>query len=359
MQDVRTSWNAKRLVKPVMITVIVMAMASTLRSQGAALLQAAYQLAGAGLVASLGLCIIHRAINATGWGIVLRATGQPVDTVAGARVWLASEACRWLPGSLWAYGSRTLLATRRGVPGGIAAASLVLELMVTVAGWILVIAFGWSDLRLPIARLFAGLQGPNATIHWIEAGLAVVATLLIAYLASRSSRIRSRLSRLATQFTALRSIRLDWRQLVKATLFFALMAAFNGVAFFLIIRSEPAGSAVSVQTAITANSIAWLAGFFALFAPGGLVVREACLVALLSPWMPADTALVIALAWRLVQIVSEIICSAVVAAWGLPDVIAKDPAAPPDRMCVPRPINLSILRATSTAYQSSQHNQGA
>jgi hypothetical protein len=214
-----------------------------------------------------------------------------------------------------------VLASRRGVPGGIVAASLVLEILVTTAGWLAVTTLGWGSLRAPCHDDVNKLRGLIDTSQAI--GTLVALAVAICYLASRSSRLRSRLTGLATKLALPRHMSLDLRQLVKAVLFYAVMAVFSGAAFLLIVRSEPSGAAVPAGAVIAANAVAWLAGFFALFAPGGLVVREACLVALLSPWMPAETALVVALAWRLVQIVAEVLCSVVVTAWGLPAVLVK------------------------------------
>jgi hypothetical protein len=311
-----------------MITLVVLAMAVGLAGHAEGLLRAASRLAGTGLVLALCLCVVHRALNATGWGMVLRATDQSVDTVAAARLWLASEACRWLPGSVWAYGSRTLLASRCGVPVGRVAASLVLELLATVAGWLAVAALGWGHLRIPGFHPSDGTPTADATSHVTSryVAIAVAGALAVLYLASRSSRLRSRLSSLTAQLLALRRMRLDLRQLGTASLFYAAMGVMSGVALVIVIRSEPNGSAVPAQAAIAANAVAWLVGFFALFAPGGLVVREACLATLLSPWMPLESALVVSLAWRLVQIVAEILCSIVVATWGLPRFLARDGA---------------------------------
>ena len=58
---------------------------------------------------------------------------------------------------------------------------------------------------------------------------------------------------------------------------------------------------------------AHLAGIFAVFAPAGLGVREAALGALLLPYVPAETAVSLALLARLTSVFADVIVFAAVA----------------------------------------------
>ena len=57
---------------------------------------------------------------------------------------------------------------------------------------------------------------------------------------------------------------------------------------------------------VAATSLAWVVGFLAIFAPGGLFVREGLLAICLAPWIPYGTGIGIAILARLLQIVAEI-----------------------------------------------------
>jgi hypothetical protein len=98
--------------------------------------------------------------------------------------------------------------------------------------------------------------------------------------------------------------------LLQSFLFYVAMALFNGAILLIIVWSVPDGASCPASAVIAANALAWLVGFFAIFAPGGLVVRETCLATLLAQWMLPEGAIAVALAWRLVQIASEAACSA-------------------------------------------------
>jgi len=80
---------------------------------------------------------------------------------------------------------------------------------------------------------------------------------------------------------------------------------------------------------VGAFAIAWLAGLVAIYAPGGLGVREAVLVALLSSRIGAANALVLAAASRLIFVLVDGILAGVATAAlrrGRPGLDAADPA---------------------------------
>ncbi|WP_168221768.1 lysylphosphatidylglycerol synthase domain-containing protein [Aquisphaera giovannonii] len=328
MKHLRSSPKLRRLAVPLAATAIAVGMARGLAGQGDSFFQAVTRVGIAGLGVALAASVVHRVVNAAGWVLVVRSLGQRMDASVGVRVWLASEACRWLPGSVWSYGSRTFLAARLGMNPGTAAASLVLELLVTVCGWVMVAALGWPYLGVSLGAIAARLPAwDDRRLVACEVGLGV-SLVLLAAIAAGSGRVRARSARLMSQLVELRRRSASLPRLAVAAGYFAAMGVFSGLIFLAVLRATPDGAAVPAGAAIAANALAWLVGFFAIFAPGGLGVREACLVAMLSPWMPAEEAFVLSLAWRLVQVAAEMLCFVAVAAWGLPGSIA---AAPPPR----------------------------
>jgi hypothetical protein len=302
---------------PLVVALIAAGMASSLARHGGPMFKAASGLSIGSLGLALLLSLIYRVVNATGWGMILRALGEPVRVVPAARIWLASEACRWLPGSLWSFGSRAVLATRRGLDGPVVAASLALELVVTAIAWGVVAALGCRSLRIPAGR---AIHDPATAAAWVV-GAAVIAGA-VGYGASRSSRVRSRLAGLLGRLRELRRAGIDGAELFKSFLFYIAMGLLNGATLVVIVRAFPGGTGCPIGAVIAANAVAWLVGFFALFAPGGLIVREACLASLLAPWMTPGQAIAIALAWRLIQIIAEAGCFAIIVAMGLPDTMS-------------------------------------
>lgn len=309
----------KKIVFAALATAIVAGMVTPLIRQSDSLIAAVGQLSPGSIAAAVVLCLLHRLVNAAGWGLVLRSLGEPVRTVAAIRIWLASEACRWLPGSLWSFGSRGVLASVRGVPTPTVAFSLLVELVIVVMAWGVVAVLGLRYLQLPhwlMERLsaageaFAALSSPQL------AALIAVTVMVVAWVCR--SLLRGSLSSRFAVFQALGGPRPQPAKLALTFGFFVLMSFANGLILEVIVNGMPGGGSSPRMGLIAANAIAWLIGFFAIFAPGGLVVREVCLAGLLSAWMPAEQALTVALAWRLVQILAELIGFTIVAATGLP-----------------------------------------
>jgi glycosyltransferase 2 family protein len=311
----------KRLAAVAIAAAILAAMVASLVTHGGPMLAAARALEVAALATALVLAVAYRVVNAGGWGMILAALGEPVRAVPAARVWLASEACRWLPGSLWSFGSRFVLASRRGVSGPVASASVVLELGVTVAAWVVIAAVGSPWLRLPaVLTRFVSLPVVAAAAAIVVVG---------AWIVSRTGlgpRVTGRLA----AFRDLAPMRPDAPRLATAFAFYVAMGLFNGAILHGIVTALPGGANCPWPGVVAANAAAWLVGFFALFAPGGLVVREACLAGMLSAWMPGEEALAASLAWRLVQIVAEIAGFAGIAALGLPATLRSAPATTAD-----------------------------
>jgi uncharacterized membrane protein YbhN (UPF0104 family) len=58
-------------------------------------------------------------------------------------------------------------------------------------------------------------------------------------------------------------------------------------------------------------ALAWAVGFLVIFFPSGIGPREAALIAVLAPVMPAASALVVALASRMVMTIGDLLWAAV------------------------------------------------
>ncbi len=79
-----------------------------------------------------------------------------------------------------------------------------------------------------------------------------------------------------------------------------------GVALWCLARGVLAAVALPLGAAVGAFTASYLAGLLALFAPGGLVVREALFIVLLQPVLGLPRATALALASRLLLTVTEV-----------------------------------------------------
>jgi uncharacterized membrane protein YbhN (UPF0104 family) len=100
---------------------------------------------------------------------------------------------------------------------------------------------------------------------------------------------------------------------IKATFLFLPVWLLLGASFWLCARGLLAVPAHDLAYYMGAFAVAWLAGLAAIYAPGGLGVREAVLVALLGGRIGAANALVVAAASRLILILVDVLLAAVAA----------------------------------------------
>lgn len=270
------------------------------------------------VLAALFLTCIYRVVNACGWSFVLSALGEKISCAQSTQVWLKSEACRWLPGSLWSYGSRAWNATKLGVNVATASASLLLELLLTLGAWFLT-----ATLAAPyVIEQFSGRLTPEQLgAQEVESGgvmsminLPMVAgfgifAIFVAMLFRPTRRIaKKKFASLREKLSELKKCRPNLRKSLGAWIFYTVMCGVNGIAFYFVIQTFAGGVSVPLHAAIGINATAWLVGFFAIFAPGGLFVREGAIVSGLLIWLPLEQAIAIALVWRVLQIVVELAC---------------------------------------------------
>jgi hypothetical protein len=293
----------------------VLSLASVLTGRGA-WLTALTHLAVGPLLQAVALSAAYRVVNVGGWALVLQALRHPIGAPTAVRIWVTSEALRWLPvGSGLGVGSRVVQAHRLGVPAATAGASVLLELVLAVAAWSTVALAGAGMFRDPARWLVLSASGGAPAVLAVIAAAAAAAAAA-GLLARGSPRLRGRLAEARARLLALGQAPCDRRRLACAFAYLVLMALINCMIWVLVLRATPGGAACPVRAAMAANALAWLAGFFAVLAPGGLVVREGCLAALLAAWVPAEQAVAAALAWRAVQVASEAVSLGAVAACG-------------------------------------------
>ncbi|NNM29800.1 MAG: hypothetical protein HKO57_09765, partial [Akkermansiaceae bacterium] len=174
-------------------------------------------------LAAVGL-LAYQVVNAGVWSTVLAALGTRPGFWSAARVWIESEALRWVPGGIWGYGSRVLSAPSLGVGKGTASASLVVEIILTNLAWaaaaLLLLGAPWTGEFL------------EAVLHsgWIDVAAlasAVIVALTVAILATRTGR--SAAGRLLDPL--LRRVpwqELRWRPVLGAFAAYAALCFFNG-----------------------------------------------------------------------------------------------------------------------------------
>ncbi len=238
------------------------------------------------------------------WSASLRWWNTAVSFLSALRIWSLSNLARFIPGAVWQFAGLAALAADEGIsPLAATGAVLLQQLMLLATGIVVAVmmAPGWVE---PIA---GGLP-PIAT-----AGIAIVALAAFCFLLPLvMPAIGRALGRIVKRdFAWPRPSAAAFTGYTTALVIPWLIYA---AAFWLFARALLGESAPAFMVAGGAFVASYVAGIVAVFAPAGIAVREAALVAMLTPILDGRVALALALGSRLWMIALEIIMAAVVVA---------------------------------------------
>jgi hypothetical protein len=185
-------------------------------------------------------------------------------------IFFQAQLSKYIPGSLWQYVGRVTLAGAHGLPIPPVAFSLPIELIASI--------------------LAAGALSLLLLGSWGAVGAALV--LLLLSLCAHQP-IERRLTR-ALRHVVGRDVKRAVPAVARASRAYAGVLLIFGFGFWLTARALYGVPVGDVMTYIGAFVLAWVGGLVAIYAPGGVGVREALLVALLRGKIGSADALVLA-----------------------------------------------------------------
>jgi uncharacterized membrane protein YbhN (UPF0104 family) len=215
---------------------------------------------------------------------------KPVCLLTAMRLYAFSTIAKYLPGNVFHYAGRQIAVARLGYGQKAAVQATALEIAghFFAAGLLLLVLLPYASDGL---QWLGGLLRDTLGF-WplLLLGAAVVAGLAALFLARRGYRLWGGLDR---------------RTLVLVA---SLQVAFFAFATLLSVWLAMAVldlSATAMPAIAFAYLLAWLVGFLTPGAPGGLGVREACLVAALSAYGDPSAILAFAALARLALLLGE------------------------------------------------------
>jgi uncharacterized membrane protein YbhN (UPF0104 family) len=217
----------------------------------------------ASLVGAILLATCAMIASAFVWLAILRQLGAPTRP-RWIGIFFQAQLGKYIPGSLWQYAGRAALARAHQLPVRPVAISLPVEFIGSMFGAAVLslLVFGW----------------------W--GALAVPVTLVALPVFRRRSGVLPE--------------RYPVRVALRATSLYIVAWPLTGISFWLVGRALVASPLRDMAVYIGAFAAAWAIGVIAVYAPGGLGVREAALVAILRGKLGSADALVLAAASRAV-----------------------------------------------------------
>ena len=233
------------------------------------------------------------------WKSILRRTGSSVTYRKLFKAWFISNLGKYVPGKVWQFLGMLLLLEREGVPKKNTFSTGVLGQTLSVISGLLISAlFLGSDLYSQILA-----KNPALIIVLIVFLIGVLALIFYPQLLERAINLALRILKKDQILLDLKS-----KNVFLYILSYSLAWLFFGLAFTIFIKAftpTPLGMYPGLTGAF---AFSFNIGFLALFAPGGIGVREGILVLLLGSYFPAPVAILISILSRLWMSLVELLC---------------------------------------------------
>jgi uncharacterized membrane protein YbhN (UPF0104 family) len=257
------------------------------------------------LAASFGWVLVTTALQVESWRHVLRGWGQHLRYARAAGAWCLANLGRYVPGKVWSVAGLVVLAQRDGVAVWASTASAFAIQALGLGTCLAIIALTIPG-QLPLLVTLVGAAGAIATL-----------------LALGSERIVRLLARLGGERLTLRA--LPARAIAASAALTFVSWATYGLAFWSLARAVGygPGTGFTPPAAMGMFALGYLLGLLALLAPGGLGVREAVFVSLLTPVLGSGGAIALSVASRLQLTITEALAA------GLAWLLARR-ASPPE-----------------------------
>jgi hypothetical protein len=226
------------------------------------------------------------------WRRMLTGWGKGLDLWSAARIWTVSSLGKYLPGKVWAVAGMAVMAQRAGIGAGPATGSaVILQVLAIGTGAAVVGLTGWGTLRAAYPGAAMGLAG------LLSASVAGIGLLLWPGFVTRVLRLAAPDAAPVTPPVA--AVAFGIVANVTAWLGY-------GVALWLLARGLLPRAGLGLLPAIAVFTASYLAGFLALFAPGGIGVREGVFILMLQGPLGIGAASALAVASRLLLTVTEL-----------------------------------------------------
>ena len=286
-----TGRQIRGLIGAVIVLVIAVFLGRSIWSQWGVIRDYSWTVNVGFLLVSLAIIWADFLVLIALWRFLLqRIAGAPLRFGDAYRVWFLSNFGKYVPGKVWTILGMTYLLKRHGFSPPLVLAAAVLNQALSIVSGIL------------LAVMIVGAE-------MLHLSLGLVSVLLIAGVVLLYPPLFQRLLNLGLRLVKRDEIKIDLSfgtVLLLFAIYVATWIAYGG-AFWMMLLGwgiEPLGSFWTV-TAVFAAS--YLVGFLALFAPGGLGVREGSLTVLLRDLLPAGLAAPVALLSRLWMTLAEIL----------------------------------------------------
>lgn len=226
------------------------------------------------------------------WQRMLRHMGIDLPFLPLARIRALASLGRYIPGKIWEFVGAAHLGTATGIPVAVTLTSLAVFTGFVVTGALLLSAW-----LLPLEAMAAGVR-----LDWLRWAAPLLLVFLHPAVVRFSLRLLGRLTRREpVRWTG------SWLDGVGFVALTLVSWALGGLALYLFILSFTTLPPSTIPAVIGINAAAFAAGVAVFVAPAGLGAKEGALAALLTLFIPAPVAALLAVASRLWTVAGEVL----------------------------------------------------
>lgn len=230
-----------------------------------------------------------------GWVMLLRRTGHYSAGQAGSylRIWWISYLYRYVPGKVLLAVERARMGSAVGIPPAAGAALTVVETLLAILAGSAVSLLAFSYYTDADTAVFVG---------------AAIFTIVAVFVFPAVFRVLCGLRFVRTRYPELASVALGSGDILVSVIPYVLHYLLLGLSFFLLSHNLQLFSWATLPGLCGIYALSHVIGLIALFAPGGLGVREGALAVQLGRLLPTGVAEALAIGIRIWFTLIELLC---------------------------------------------------
>ncbi|MCZ7587271.1 MAG: flippase-like domain-containing protein [Gaiella sp.] len=265
---------------------------------------------------ALTMSLLGLGLSALTWRIALAELGAGVSVPAGMKIYLVGQLGKYIPGSVWAIVIQMELARAAAVRRAQSVGAVIVAVAINI--------LTGSALGLVVQPFIGG----GSDVRYVAAGIGIVCCAVVL-----APPVLGRLADLGLRFLRQPTLerRPRWPNILAASGFSIASWLSYGTALGILAIGAGADPSKTLRLALPAVALAMTIGFLVVVAPSGLGVREAVLVAALSPVLEPASALAVALVLRVVFTLADLLAATATLPIRITSVRQPAPALPVHR----------------------------
>ena len=226
-------------------------------------------------------------LNAFSWHIITVSLRLNVSFKENLHLWVVSNLSRYLPGGFWQYPSRVYLLSSAGANKLTATYAVIMEALFNLVVGILIVlltSFGGIFLRID-KRIMAA---------------AGVGLILIFFVYIYQKFIKK-------GFVNFKIPDISYKWIIPLIFLFSTQYLIPGIVLYTLVNSIVAIPLTQLPIFVGIYTSSWIVGYITFFAPSGLGVQDISIAALLSIFVPLPIASAIAILFRIILTLTELL----------------------------------------------------